>query len=170
MPIAKANMAASNASVLPQLPSSLRRTLMEAMHGMYRLEATMKASAPAGVMEARRACTTASWSVAPTENRTASVPAVVSLATKELSSATVNRQSNPRNEPRGSSHRPKRYSQLVSTVPPGNVLIAQTTISAAKMLTAAPCRNSTARVRTLPKIVLKLGRWYSGSSMMRPLA
>ena len=143
---------------------------MEAMHGMYRLEATMKASAPAGVMEARRACTTASWSVAPTENRTASVPAVVSLATKELSSATVNRQSNPRNEPRGSSHRPKRYSQLVSTVPPGNVLIAQTTISAAKMLTAAPRRNSTARVRTLPKIVLKLGRWYSGSSMMRPLA
>ena len=46
---------------------------------MYRLEATMKASAPAGVMEARRACTTASWSVAPTENRTASVPAVVSF-------------------------------------------------------------------------------------------
>ena len=29
MPIAKANMAASNASVLPQLPSSLRRTLMD---------------------------------------------------------------------------------------------------------------------------------------------
>ena len=26
---------------------------MEAMHGTYRLEATMKASAPAGVMEAR---------------------------------------------------------------------------------------------------------------------